>query len=139
MGLFDLFRKKAPPAPMRELSNRIEDVPKSPNVSKPSDMPTSFIEQDYCTEEELRKLFDFALYSFHASDPEERRFFEEARGSETLRLAWLDDKDRTEAAIARGVRFNFKKTYAEFVTFLEEDYSSKEWFESHIKNVGYPR
>ena len=133
MGLFDLFRKKTSPAPTPQ--PQPESAPKPPSVPKPADMPTSFIEQDYRTKEKLSNLFDFAMYSFHASEPEERRFFEEAMGSEVLRLAWLADKERKDALIAKGVRFNFKITYAQFVEYLEKYYTSKEWFESHIKNV----
>ena len=104
MGLLDLFGKKKP---------QVRTIPKT------------FVEKDQYTEEELDALFMAACDSFNSQLPEERNFFEEARGSEALRLAWLADKKAKKEAYDQGIRFSFKKTYLDFIKVLGEDYSKK--------------
>lgn len=83
------------------------------------------VKSDKYTEDELHTLFHKACDSFNSTSPEERKFFEEVRGSEELRLAWLDDKRRKKEAYDEGIRYSFKKTYLDFIKFLAEDYSEK--------------
>lgn len=105
MGLFDLFKKRK---------------------SQVKTDSHSFVEKERYTEDELYDLFHTACDSFNGTSPEERKFFEEARGSEALRLAWLDDKKRKKEAYDRGIIFSFKKTYLDFIRVLAEDYSKND-------------
>ena len=104
MGLFDIFKKKKPQ--LRTISS-------------------TFVEKATYTEDELFELFHAACDSFNSTNPDERKFFEKARGSEALRLAWLDEKRRKKEAYDQGIRISFKKTYLNFMNVLEEDYSKK--------------
>lgn len=83
------------------------------------------MEKENYTADELYELFHAACDSFNSPDPKGREFFENVRGSEALRLAWIDDKRRTKEAMDRGIRFQFKKSYLNFIKVLAEDYSEE--------------
>ena len=69
-----------------------------------------------------RSLMSQAYSSYVSTDPEEKRFFEELLGSEELKAAYLEERERNQREYDKGVRINYKQSYIQFMGVLHDEY-----------------
>lgn len=105
---------------------KLETTSIEENISVTHSMPQDVVDIETPSDSiPYGAIFLRAYKSYLSDNPEEKQYFEHMRGSAELRVAYLEECARNKKELDSGVHINYKQSYLDFMSILNDEYFSK--------------